>query len=351
MKKAFLGLLIIILIVAGWVFKLVWDAGEFKKISPHFEGKCRQVSGVAGPEDITIHPQTGIAYISAFDRRAVLEGRSTERGIYAYDTTIENGKPVLLTTGPGDDFMPHGISLYISPTGDDRLFVINHSQNQHSIEVFAIHSDKLEHLATYRDDLLISPNDIVAVGPQQFYLTNDHGLSPGIKRTLEDYLKLSYAGIVYFDGNDFSEVASGFQYANGINVSPDGMTLYMTTTIGQSLHIFDRDKESGKLKERTVLNLDSGLDNIELDEEGNLWIGAHPKLLTFVSHAGNPNKISPSQLFRVFSNLKGNPKFEEIYLNAGEELSASSVAAVRNNRMIVGAVFDGWFLDCTLSEN
>jgi arylesterase / paraoxonase len=348
MKKALLGLLVLILIIAGWVLNLVWDAGQFKDLKPHFAGNCQKVSGVVGPEDVTIHPKTGIAYISAYDRRAVLNGKDVERGIYAYDTRLDNPRPELLTTGPGNDFRPHGISLYSSASGEDRLFVINHSGNQHSIEVFEIQADKLEHKKTFKSPLLISPNDIVAVGPDRFYATNDHGNPPGLQRTLEDYLKLSNAGVVYFNGKDFSQAASGFQYANGINVSADGKTIYLATTIGKSLHFFNRDIESGTLQERSVIDLETGLDNIELDQEGNLWIGAHPKLLSFIAHAGDAEKISPSQLFKISSLSLNQPVVEEIYLDTGDELSASSVVAVRGKRLIVGAVFDDHILDCTL---
>ena len=39
---------------------------------------------------------------------------------------------------------------------------------------------------------------------------------------------------------------------------------------------------------------------------------------------------------------------EEIYLDTGVEISGSSVAAVRGNRMLIGSVFDPKFLDCQL---
>jgi hypothetical protein len=50
--------------------------------------------------------------------------------------------------------------------------------------------------------------------------------------------------------------------------------------------------------------------------------------------------IQPRYRFRETDDIK------EVYLNMGEEISASSVAAVYKNRMLVGAVFDPKFLDC-----
>jgi hypothetical protein len=39
---------------------------------------------------------------------------------------------------------------------------------------------------------------------------------------------------------------------------------------------------------------------------------------------------------------------EEVYLDRGEEISASSVAAVRGNRLLIGAIFESKFLDCRM---
>jgi arylesterase/paraoxonase len=119
MKKAAWVLLVLVLAVTGWVVYLLWSAGQFKTIEPHFSGTCRVVRGVVGAEDITIHPGTGVAYISICDRRALRAGQNGRGGIYAYDLKIDQPVPVKLTSGPGPDFQPHGISLFIDPGGRD----------------------------------------------------------------------------------------------------------------------------------------------------------------------------------------------------------------------------------------
>ncbi len=350
LKRFLIGFVLTVFVIAAWAVKMVWDAGTFKTLEPHFSGACKQVEGVAGPEDIAIHPATGIAYISAYDRRAVLKGEETERGIYAYDTNKPNAKPKLLTTGPQKEFRPHGISLFISPDGNDRLFVINHANEHHTVEIYEVQPNALNHLKTVEDPQLISPNDLVAVGPNQFYLTNDHRYRSGLMSTVETYLKFRFANIVYYDGKSFSVVAADFGYANGINVSADGTKLYMAAVLDKTLYSFNRNVDTGALEANTELYLNSGLDNIDIDADGNLWIASHPKLLSFLAHAGDPAKISPSQVFKISVNAEEKLSAEEVYLNEGEELSASSVASVFGNRMLVGAVFDPKFLDCRLNE-
>ena len=72
-KRIGIAVLLLVILVAGWAVYLYWVAGQFKTIEPHFSGKCEAVAGVVGPEDITIHPKTGVAFVSACDRRAIQE--------------------------------------------------------------------------------------------------------------------------------------------------------------------------------------------------------------------------------------------------------------------------------------
>ena len=77
-------LLVIIVVAALWLTDLLWTAGQFKTLTPHFAGVCRPVTGVIGAEDITIHPHTGTAFISAYDRRAADRGKDGNGAIFAY---------------------------------------------------------------------------------------------------------------------------------------------------------------------------------------------------------------------------------------------------------------------------
>lgn len=350
MKKVLWVLLVLVLAVTGWVVHLLWSAGQFKTIEPHFSGTCRPVHGVVGAEDITIHPGTGVAYISACDRLALRAGQSGRGGIYAYDLKADKPVPVKLTAGPGPDFQPHGISLFVDAAGRDALFVINHSGGSHKIEIYDLKADGLTHRKTVAGPALVSPNDVVAVGRDSFYASNDHRFTSGLLKTLEDYLKLPIANIVYYDGRSFQEAATGIGYPNGINVSPDGRYLYVAGTTQMTLKVFDRDLKSGGLTLKESIRFGTGLDNIEVGPKGALWIGAHPQLLKLVAHLKDPGKLSPSQILRVALNDDGEPQIDEIYLNGGEALSGSSVGAVYQDRLLIGSIFEEKILDCRLNR-
>ena len=194
------------------------------------------------------------------------------------------------------------------------------------------------------------PNDVVAVAKNKFYVTNDHGSPKGLMRTLEEYLQIPRSYLLYFDGVAFSKVLEGIKYGNGVNISRNGQKIFLATTTGRTLLTFDRDRETGKLELADELNLKSGIDNISVDEDGNLWIGAHPKMLAFVGHAKDPHNPSPSQVLKLTPDGNGSYSVREIYLDDGNQLSGSSVAVHYKNELFVGAVFESKLLRATINE-
>jgi arylesterase/paraoxonase len=342
-------LLLVVLVAAGWTVRLLWLTGSFRRIHPHFAGECHPVGGMVGPEDITIHPRTGVAYVSAMDRRAIQAGKPVPGAIYAYDLNTPDAKPVNLTPRADVRFQPHGISIWAGADGRDALFVVNHPQDAdtpaaHSIEIFDLTDGGLVHRATLTDPLLVMPNDIVAVGLDRFYVTNTHAYPPGRMQTIETYLQMQDAQVVFYGPGGFRPAIKNVLFPNGINVSPDGRTLYVASTTGLELRVYDRDPPSEALAFRQAIPLGSGPDNIEVDEHGNLWIGSHPKLLRVEAHRDDPKTLSPSQVLRVTPD----GHVDEVYLDDGSTISGTSVAAVRGNRLLLGEIFDEGFLDCTM---
>lgn len=347
-KKIIIGGFIVIAAIAVYVWTILRDAGEFKALQPHSGYTCVKVMNVLGPEDIAIDHSTGMAFISSVDFRALARGEFRQGAIFSYNL---EGKPALtnLTADLKMRFAPHGISFFAAADGRKYLFAVSHPLPKNCVEIFEIVNNTLQHRETVEGELIVSPNDIAAVGPRQFYFTNDHGSRSALGRKLEDYLRLSHANIVYYDGSGMRIVADGLPYANGIWATNDGKLLYATTTTGRGFQAYER-LAGGDLQLIAELDLESGADNIDVDAQGRIRIASHPKLLTFVKHAANQENLSPSQVLEVSKNDKGGYSFSEIYLNRGDELSGSSVAAGYKDRILIGAVFENHFLDCKLKE-
>jgi arylesterase/paraoxonase len=138
-------------------------------------------------------------------------------------------------------------------------------------------------------------------------------------------------------------LASDLAYANGINAKGDGSELYVAESTGRRLRIYTRDAASGSITLRQTLDLGTGADNIELAPDGSLYVGAHPKLLTFFRHASDARMPSPSEVLRVTGG-----KVEQVFLDLGDQLSASTVGAPYRDRLLIGSVFADHFLDCKL---
>jgi arylesterase / paraoxonase len=351
----------------GWGIYLLILAGELSSLDFHSDAECRPVEGVVGAEDIVFTnaagtPEGGVL-VSSDDRRATANAKPVRGAIHYYSLSPD---PPAVYEASGEEpalFHPHGIGLITAETKQQRLFVVNHpgaslfGANEssegppHTIEVFdVINEDGRIRLALQRtiaDPLLVSPNDVAPVDDERFYVTNDHAATSAFGQKLEEYAHLARGHVLYWDGASFSVVAQDIHYANGINVSRDGTTVYVASVTGARVHVFERDVDSGRLRPREHVRV-QGPDNISIADDGALWIGGHPKLLTFSSYAKDPSKRSPSQVHRLAQNESGEWEIEDIWLSDGSDLSGSSVALnVGERRFLVGSVFDAWLLDCT----
>ena len=335
--------IIILVVIAIFIGNTLYRAGSFKSIKNHSElNDIKVYTSLAGPEDFDIDKENGWMFISATDRWKLARGEKGNDGIFLFYPEKNIAPRKLITTYSGE-FHPHGIS-YLKKDGENYLFVINHNKEGSSVELFRYKNDTLFHLVSIKDKMMCCPNDLVAVDTDKFYVSNDHGKKKGLMRTLEDYLRLPNSYLLYFDGRQFSKVYDKLNYGNGVAVSNDKKTIYLTETTGSKISVFDRNPATGKLTFRFDKNLNTGLDNITIDAEDNLWVAAHPKLFDFVGHAKNPEKKSPSQVFKLEPKGLSDLTVTEVYLNDGTQISGSSVALHYHDKVYVGCVFENKFL-------
>ncbi len=331
-------LLILFLALSYFIYNKLESSGVFKDIKNNFKGTVSKVyDNMPGTEDIDVDRERGWMFISSADRWSLrATGKTNTDGIYLLmpDSSTEATK--IPTTFIGE-FHPHGIS-YFKQDSASYLYVINHNSDGDFVELFEYKNDTLWYMQSIQNQSMCCPNDIVGVDTKHFYVTNDHANKTGFMRKLEDYAGLAQSYLLYYDDGVFSIAFENLQYANGVNISNDGTKLYVTHTTGGELFIIDRDVATGKLAEYEAIDLNTGADNIDVDENGDLWIGCHPQLLKFVGHAKGPENLSPSQVLKV-SPIQ-NYKVDEIYINDGSELSGSSVGVQYKGDLYIGVVFE-----------
>ncbi|MFC2953213.1 SMP-30/gluconolactonase/LRE family protein [Marinicaulis aureus] len=352
--RIFLWALGILAVIAAGrlVYHLVPASGAFAELDTKLVDQCRRVDVAPGTEDVTIDPELNLAFISAADRRAWFNGEGGEgvnplNGIYAL--SLDGSDAVRRVSPAMKNFLPHGISLWKGADGTKRLFVISHpTTGEQIVEIFDVGAaGDLIHLESVSFPAMHSPNDVVGVGPRQFYATNDRRFESGPLSALESYLALPLTNTVYYDGAEGRSVVSGLTYANGINKSADGNTLYIAELLKRRIGVFSRDAQSGALKRVKNLGVNTAPDNIEVSRDGALWVAGHSKIFDFVEHAKDPEAIAPSHVIRL------NPRnglASDVLISVNGEINGSSVGAVWDNTLIVGAVFDGHVMVCPMLE-
>jgi len=371
MRRSAFIFLIVLALLAVLAFDILIKAGAFVRIEPHFAGTCEPLPLPGSAEDIQIDRAAGIAYLSVLDRRALLEGKDVSGTILRLATlasgviveyTDLQGAPavtevnfgsldvVSAVTNVPQDFRPHGLSLYSPQDAPQRLFAINHPAGMpHTVEIFERGADGLfAHLETIHSPLLVDPNAIVAVGPRQFYVANFSGAPPGIERFIEIFFRRALAEIVYFDGDAMRAVDEPIALGTGIAASADGGRVYVSEANAQRLRVYSRDTETGDLTLVEYVDIRSAGNNLNVAEDGSIWVAAHPKPYMLMKHLQDPTNRAPTQILRVAADPQTENRISEIYVNAGDEISAGSVAAVLGKRLLIGSISEHRILVCQL---
>ncbi|TIB73904.1 calcium-dependent phosphotriesterase [Wallemia mellicola] len=156
--------------------------------------------------------------------------------------------------GVKEDFILHPLGIESSPSNNRRIFVVNHARSNSKVEVFDIDYDlgTANHIFSIEDPLIKTPNSIVALNDNTFYVSNDHYFSlrdrsiiGKILNWLETFLRLPLGSVelVKFDENTGAvEVNHALQYipyANGITLV--GNYLAVASTNNNQVLLYSRD--------------------------------------------------------------------------------------------------------------
>jgi len=334
--------IVVLLLVLAFIVNLVLTTGYFRTIENKFEGELIQKIALKGAEDITVSHIDSFALISSTARKFVPNTDEEHGGLYYLDLKNTTYTPIHLTAGFKKPFAPHGIAM-LKTDSTYTIVAINHTPTGHSLEVFNLTDKKLVHQKTLVHSSIVSPNDIVLIDENRFYFTNDHKYPKGFGRLLEDYGGLAVSNVVYFDGENYTEVDNGIAYANGINYDAKRKLLYVASPRDFLVKVYAIN-DDGSLNFIEDIDCDTGVDNIEFDTEGKLWIGAHPNLLRFAAYANGKKETSPSEIININYRSKGDYTIEQIYVEDGSTMSASTVAAPFGKLILTGNVMDDSFL-------
>ena len=304
----------------------------------HFAGQCETLELNESAEDMQIDRERGFAYLSLIDRGALARGEAAQGWIGRLDLNADTlvVEPALID--PPGHLRPHGLSLYSDENGQRTLVVINHPLNRgvdpEHVELFTEEEPgRFRHVSTFTDPLITRPNDLVAVGPGQYYIANDSPPNSG-----------ELTKLVYVDHDGARAVTDDIRSGGGINVSRDGLFLYVAETGGNAVRVLKRNPADGSVESLSEIDLGTAPDNIDVAADGSLWIGAHSSMFGLVMHF-IMGTDAPSQVLRVEPD---NAAIEEIYYNRGDQISAGSVGLTYGNKLLIGSITAPKILICEM---
>jgi arylesterase/paraoxonase len=355
------GIAVVTIISFVW-FRTASRAGEFTTLSPVFDGTCTTIGGLPGAEDIVLDRTAGTMFISSDDRRANAAGNPKRGAVYILPIRGAEAISARIdaTGGIPSAFHPHGISRFIGADGKATLMVVNHPKGfadytDTTVEIYdGTPEGGLTHRRTVKIPGLTRINDIAATGSDSFYATSESDLTQGsFAESWSIITGNDRSGAVWhFDGTSGQKLDSGIGFANSLALTPDGKTLYASGTISRAIYVYDRDPASNAIKRRTAAFVGTGADNLDVEPDGRVWVGTHPKLLSFVQHAGNPEKGAPSQVIILEPDATGTQgNIDQVYLkDETDGFSAVSVAVRDGDTMVLGTVFEPGIRVCTLPK-
>src|SRR5204863_7088798 len=143
--------------------------------------------------------------------------------------------------------------------------------------------------ASAHDDRMNQPNDL-AIAPDGTLFASD----PNWKASTGQLWRIDRGGKV-------TRLAAEMGTTNGIDVSPDGKTLYVNESVQRNIWAF-RITDLGTLADKRLLIRfpDHGFDGMRCDVDGNLYVTRHGK--------GTVAKISPEgEVLREIDVLGAHP--------------------------------------------
>ncbi|XP_007937985.1 serum paraoxonase/arylesterase 1 [Orycteropus afer afer] len=306
---------------------------------------CHLVKGIdTGSEDLEILPN-GLTFISSGLKYPGIKSFELNKPgkILLMDLNEEDPAALdLKITGSNFDltsFNPHGISTFTDEDNTVYLLVVNHPDFKSTVELFKFQKEEksLLHLKTIKHELLPNLNDLVAMGPEQFYATNDHYFADSYLRSWEMYLGLAWSYVVYYSPNDVRVVADRFDFANGINISPDGKYVYISELLAHKIHVYEKHA-NWTLTPLKWLTFNTLVDNLSVDPvTGDVWVGCHPNgMKIFFYDAEDP---PASEVIQIQNILTDEPKVTQVYADNGTVLQGSTVASVYKGKLLIGTVF------------
>ncbi len=313
------------------------------------------ICGFQNPEDLALLPGGGALLVSQF---GAMDG--TKSGSLAvYDLASETQRTLFpaggigatpeVASGPrwGDPecpppsaaFSPHGIDLAALPGAGLQLLVVNHGGRE-SIEMFEVIPEGTSARVEWRGCVLPPEeaflNDIVALPDGGFLTTHMQPKREGVAAFWQ-----VVRGLLGFDTGYVYEwqPASGFRvvggteapFPNGIEVSPDGATIYLNVYLASEVRRIDR--RTGELLASADVPQP---DNVTWGDDGRLLVASHTAGLSEMMACNGIEKGACGFEFQIVSLDPVTLEQRVLFKHKGAPMGAGTVAVQVGPDLYIG---------------
>ncbi|KAF8930477.1 hypothetical protein EDD21DRAFT_227674 [Dissophora ornata] len=402
-----LGLFLCLVVASyGFVRDVVVDSGLLLgAIQPLNTAGCEPIvlestgKPLQSCEDVHIHYGSGLVFtacgnaearktwlpaVGMFNVSVGPEGVQDE--LVVYDIATGVARAMELVGFPANvDRVFHGMDFFQESSGKQTtltIFLINHRRTGSVVEVLeytlGVDSNKVRYVKTIEHDLIQTPNDILAMGPRSFYVTNDHFYKNGTMRIVEETLRRPWSSVLSVSPTKTVIAYAGIVSANGITSNRDRSQIYVSACHGAALHVL-RPNHPGlhpdarfapdavvetppPLVSEHYVKLDFYSDNPSFDPAtGSILLAGHVQPFRLLTGLNTPEKPiqGPSRVVQVSLNkdrkhrmqvsTKGiswgfdesdRYKVKKVLEDDGQKISTATSAVVDRMRgvMFVGTV-------------
>jgi hypothetical protein len=322
-------------LVVFFVLRYALVQGVFNSVAEMTPGPCKPIAtGLKGPGDLSIDTAHNVLLVAARNS----EKPDAQDGIYVLKLDDPAGPPQRLAGTPAD-FHPDGISLFRDESGKETLMAIDRKPNSRQmVEFYSLDfsgdAPKASQQSVVQSGVMVSPNDLAAVGENQFYVSNDHVTHDRLGRFAEDYLLWPHADVLLYNGMGFRIATQRIAAPSGILAR--GSSLYVTAANERRLIAFAREDFTGNLDEAGSLSLPARLRHLTADAQGNLIVAGETRPGT-------------AQVFRVRLGPDGKPlSYDTLFSDDGHLIKGANSAAVYNGHLFIGSAGDSKMLMCDI---
>jgi hypothetical protein len=202
-------------------------------------------------------------------------------------------------------YVSHGIDVVSTGSKQVTFYAVNHISSGSVIEKFThkLGSKTMEHIKTFRDELVTTPNDVYVADVEDdlFYVTNDHKYPTGFMRQVETMAQLPTTHIAVHSNKagGYRIAAKGLACLNGL--AGDRKGRLFANQVNAHVMVYDYEK-GGNLTGVQIIKVPHVVDNPTYCEEtGELLVSGFPKALVLADFAKDTTgeKRAPTSISRI----------------------------------------------------